>query len=165
MPPAALSPEERARFEVFYREMRQKEQEDQRKARLAAAEAQLRGRLDRLPDALGLTPDLKDAIAKNLLDRAERTREAFEEARASGAPDAFKTGQEKVTAIRQESRQALQAMLTAEQLRAVEALDRGGGDAMRNPGRLGGRVGGQRGEQPAGGRPVAPPPSGGDPPR
>ena len=167
----SLTPADRAKFEIFYREMRQKEQDDQRKARVAAAEAGIRARLDRLPESLGLTAALKDSIVKNLMDRSDRIREAMEEARNAGGPDAMRSAQERTAAVRQESRQALQAILTPEQLRAVDGADRdaGPGGPMRGNGRLGGRPGGNGNGQ-GGNRPNNPAQggggdAGGDPPK
>ena len=159
----ALTPAERTRFEAVYRQMREKEQEEGRRARQAAYEAQLRGRLDRLPAELALSAEQKDAIVKILLERGERLRQVMEEARASGDPEAFRAAQEKTAAIRQESRQTLQQTLTQEQVKAVENLvDRGG----NLPGRAGAGVrqdgGGGRGRRNApgggagGGEPTPP---------
>ncbi len=124
---AALPPEERAKYEAVYRAMREKEQEEGRKARLAAFEAGLRGRLDRIPAAVGLTAEQKDAAVRILMARSEKLRASLEEARAAGGPDAFRAAQERGEAIRKEARDALAQALTAEQAKAVEdAADRGG---------------------------------------
>jgi hypothetical protein len=142
---ADLTPAERTRFESLYRQMREREQEDARKARLVSFEANTRMRLDRIPEKLALTPEQKDAVMKILMDRAEKLRLAFEEARAAGGTDAYRAAQEKTAAIREEARRALQETLTQDQVRAVEeVVDRGAqgraaGIGTRGAGEGGGR--------------------------
>jgi len=129
---AAMAPEERAKYEAVYKAMREKEQEEARKARTAAFETGLRARLDRLPATLGLTPEQKDAAVKILMDRGEKLREAFAATRTAGDAEAYRAAQEKADAIRKEAKDALALALTAEQAKAVEdATDRGGA-ANRN---------------------------------
>jgi hypothetical protein len=136
---AAMSPEERAKYETVYKAMREKEQEEGRKARLASFEAGLRARLDRIPETVGLTAEQKDAAVRILLGRGEKLRAAFEEARTAGGADGYRAGQEKAEAIRKEARDALAQALTVEQAKAVEdAADRGG-QGNRNRGDGGGR--------------------------
>jgi len=136
---ASMPPEERAKYEAVYKALREKEQEEGRKARLAAYEAGLRARLDRIPETVGLTADLKDAAVKILLARGENLRVVFEESRTAGGADAYRAAQEKADAIRRESRDALAQALTVEQAKAVEdAADRGG-PGIRNRADVGGR--------------------------
>lgn len=143
-PPAAdtsaMTPEERAKYESVYKSMREKEQEDARRARAAAQESAMRARLDRIPAEAALTDAQKDNVVKVLSERAEKLRKAFEDARSGGGGvEAFRAAQEKATAIRQEAHDALLQSLTADQVKAVEqAVDRGSG--MR-----GGTLGGNRG--------------------
>jgi hypothetical protein len=150
---AAMAPEERAKYEAVYKAMREKEQEEARKARTAAFETGLRARLDRLPATLGLTPEQKDAAVKILMDRGEKLREAFAATRTAGDADAYRAAQEKADAIRKEAKDALALALTAEQAKAVEdATDRGGAanrnrmnGGRRTPRDLGGGGGGAGG--------------------
>jgi hypothetical protein len=153
--PAAEDPAERARVERLVREARQRQQAESRKVRLAAFEARLRERFEGADPALALTPDQKEAIVKNILERSEKVQAIFEEARSSGAgPEGMRTAQEKAEAVRQESRQALQALLTADQYQAVERMLEAGGGQRRPGGRVGGtRQGGGRPAPPAGGAP------------
>src|SRR5690349_21842709 len=92
VPPAAdvasMAPEERAKYEAVYKAMREKEQEDARKARAAAFEMNLRSRLDRIPEKFALTAEQKDAAVKLLLDQSNRMRAVFDEARTAGTPEA-----------------------------------------------------------------------------
>jgi hypothetical protein len=130
---AALSPEERAKFEAVYAALREKEQAEARRRRLAAVETALRARLDALPAALALTDAQKDEVVRIYGDRGERIRQAYADARTAGSPDALREAQEKVTGIRKDSQAALEQALTVDQARAVERIvDRGG------PGRVGG---------------------------
>ena len=142
---SSMPPEERAKYEAVYRAMREKEQEESRKARVAAFETGLRGRIDRIPASVGLTAEQKDAVVKILMARSEKLRVAAEEARAAvaaGGTDALPAAQEKREAIRREASDALAQALTVDQVKAVEdAADRGGpggrgrfeGGARRTP--------------------------------
>ena len=111
----------------------------------------VRSRLDALPAELNLTASQKDEVVRLMAERQEKTRVAFEEARAAGGPDAMKTAQQKAEEARKESRTALEALLTPEQLAAWErAGDRGqAGGLGRRAGR--GAGGGGGGTPPAGG--------------
>jgi hypothetical protein len=138
-PGADLPPDERARFETYYRQMREKEQADGRKARAVLLETQLRARLDRLQGPLALSAEQKDTAVRLLTERAERTRAAYEEARVAGTPDAVRAAQERVAALREETKTSLLQSLTVEQVRAVEQAERGGGIPGRTTGGGGGR--------------------------
>jgi len=138
-----LPPEERERLQKAFQEMRAKEQEEARATRLKAQDARLRARLDRLPAELGLTPELKDSVARIYAERGEKMRALFEEGRAAGNADAIRTVQERAQALRQESHQALQQILTPEQLKAVEQVSDRGLPAAG--GRFGARGGAGRG--------------------
>jgi hypothetical protein len=139
---ASMSPEERAQAETVYREMREKEQEAARRARANGIEAGLRLRMDRLPATLNFTQEQKDAVLKILVARGEKIRAAFEEARAAGGPDVFRTAQEKSEGIRKEARDALALTLSPEQLKAIEDMgDRG------NPGFIRRGEGQRRGQR------------------
>jgi len=131
---AGAPPLDPARFGTLYKAAREKEQEEGRKARLAAMESQIRARLDRAQDS-GLSPDQKGAIVRILLERGEKLRGIYDEARASGTTDAFAAAREKTDAARKESRQALEGFLTPEQLKVVDSVDREDGRGRRLAGR------------------------------
>jgi len=154
---ASLTPEERTKFESVYKALRAKEQEDARRARAAAQEAALRGRLDRLPENVALSDAQKDTVVKVLAERGEKLRLVFEDARTSGGGiEAFRAAQEKATAVRQEYAQVLAQSLTQDQVKAVEQVADRGAAAART-GTFGGRggaatgVGGRRNSGGAGG--------------
>jgi len=163
---ADLTPEDREKFQAYYNEMRSQEQEKARKQREAAYEAQLRGRIERLPAELALTPEQKDAAVRILVDRAQRLRAAFAEVQPGAGPEARTAMQAKADAIREETRNQLQASLTADQAKAVEQMaSREGLSATGQGGRMGvrraaepGAPGGGR-RRANGGEPQAPPPA------
>jgi hypothetical protein len=156
-PPAGganLSPEDREKFSAYYREMREQEQEKARKQREAAYEAQLRGRIERLPAELALTPEQKDAAVRILVDRAQRMRAVFAEVQPGAGPEARKAMQEKADAIREETRNQLQAALTADQAKAVEQMATREGIGGAGPGNRPGVRRAEPGTQGAGRRRV-----------
>ena len=168
-PPAGadLTPEDREKFQAYYREMREQEQEKARKQREVAYEAQLRGRIERLPAELALSPEQKDNAVRILVDRAQRLRAVFAEVQPGAAPEARTAMQAKADAIREETRSQLQAALTADQAKAVEQMaSREGLGASGQGNRMGVRraepgapgAGRRRGGA-NGGEPQAPPPA------
>ncbi|HEU4393933.1 MAG TPA: hypothetical protein VFS92_00085, partial [Planctomycetota bacterium] len=109
----------------------------------------LRSRLDALPAELNFTPSQKDEVIRLVAERQEKTRVAYEEARAAGGADAMRSAQQKAEEMRKESRTALEALLTPEQLAAWDrAGERGQGGGL---GRRAGRGAGGGGTPPAGG--------------
>lgn len=109
----------------------------------------VRSRLDALPAELNFTPSQKDEIVRLMAERQEKARVAYEEARAAGGPDSMRTAQQKAEEARKESRTALEALLTPEQLAAWDrAGDRGQAGGQ---GRRVGRGAGGGGTPPAGG--------------
>ena len=122
---------------------------DSAERRRKSLEEGVRSRLDALPAELNFTPSQKDEVVRLMAERQEKARAAYEEARASGSPDAMKTAQQKAEQARSESRTALEALLTPEQLKAWESAgDRG---QAGGPGRRAGRGAGGGGTPPAGG--------------
>jgi hypothetical protein len=133
--------------------MRERTEGDSAEKRRKSIEDGVRARLDAMPAELNFTPATKDEVVRAVAERAEKLRTIFEEARASGGPDAMRGAQEKAEQARKESRDALQAIMTPEQFAAFErTADRGqaaggGGGA----GRRGVRGGAGNGAPPAGG--------------
>lgn len=152
VPRAGDVPVEPSRFSTLYRAEREKEQGDARKARLAAEEARIRARLDRAQDP-GLSQDQKDAIVRILMDRSERSRQAYDEARSSGTPEAYAAAREKASAVRTETRQALEVLLTPEQLKIVDPAARMDGRRLGGAPGEGGRRVRQGGGDAGGGTP------------
>jgi hypothetical protein len=141
----------RAEMEKVYQEQRQREQEESRKTRAAAEEAQTRSRLDRLAGGAALTESQKDAVVAILTQRREKMQALYAEARAAGGTqDGFRAMQEPLGRLREETTAALSAILSPEQMKAVEPLV-GGGSSRRPEG--GGAAG--AGRRPGGRRPGA----------
>jgi hypothetical protein len=154
-PPATEEEAEQRRRDMLqvYSEQKAKDEAERAAARAATEEAQIRGRLDRLPENLALSEAQKAETVRILKERREKTQAAFAEARkvASG-PEAFRAAQEQMPRIREEATAALSAILTPEQMKAVETIAAGGGAGRRAEGtgpegvgrRRAGAMGGRR---------------------
>ena len=157
-PPPGEGPAADPSFEEKYREAREKERSEQRETKEAQTEATLRARLHRHP-ARAHRSQKMPPVARPPRHRPARRGAVSPLTRAAGTPEAFRTSQERAAEVRAEARKALGALLTEEQVKALEDAD--GGGRQGRAGRFGGRPGaGGAGGGGAGGRrdgPGAPP--------
>jgi hypothetical protein len=112
-----LSPEERAKFDRYWRSIRERERRDMQRS---FAEADLRARLDRGLAGGELDGETKEKVIRVLLEGSERMQEFA--ARAARGDDGGKDAAREAEALGLETRKRLGELLTPEQLRRLETV-------------------------------------------
>jgi len=112
-----LTAEERTKFDRYFRALRERED---RVHRLAAAEAELRSRLDRGFGDGGIDAEDRERLVRLLMEGSEKMRDILETAGRRGG-DRDEASRE-VDALGQETRRRLGEFLSEEQIRVLDRV-------------------------------------------